>query len=160
MKNTKMQGATFATTAALLTAAGAETVFDTTVTLVACINGKAFTKTAVTDGVTPTTDYNTGVAFPTLTANQGTVVVWAYQSNGTVRCMMGSIEDLDSTGAFAGVYPQFPAIKDDVCPFAYQILKAGSTAGTITFGSSNWNATGFTNTIQNVLVLPDRPQAS
>jgi hypothetical protein len=38
--------------------------------------------------------------------------------------------------------------------------EAGSTAGTITFGSSNWNATGFTNAIVNIATLPDRPQVS
>lgn len=160
MEAQKLYGANFCTTSSLLTATGAETVHDTTVLLNYCINGKAYTKSGTNaDQTTPTTDYNTGAAFTNLTANQGTVVVWAYNSSGTVKCMMGSIETLDSGGNFVR-YPQFPNIPEDVCPFAYQVLKAGATAGTITFGTSNWNATGFTQAIQNILVLPNRPQAS
>ena len=159
MEQLKRRGGNFATTSALLTAAGAETVWDTTVTLTFAINGKAYTKTAQTDGATPTTDYNTGVAFPTLTANEGTVVVWAMNASSAVKCMMGTIQALDADGNFI-IRPQFPPIPDDVTPFAYQVLKAGSTAGTITFGTSNWNATGFTNAIQNVLELPSTPQVS
>lgn len=160
MHASKLIGANFCTTNSLLTATGAETVHDTTVLLNYCINGKAYTKSGTNaDQATPTTDAVTGKAFPSLTANHGSVMVWCYNASGNVRCVMGSIEDLDSSGNFQ-VAPQFPQIPDDLCPFAYQILKAGSTAGTITFGTSNWNATGFTNTIVNILALPARPQVS
>jgi hypothetical protein len=155
--NPKLQGATFASNTGLLTATGAETVYDTTVIIDYCINGKAYRKAAVTDGATPTTDINTGAAFPVLTANKGAVAVFMMNAAGTVAVAMSGVHDLDEDGNFK-VTPQFPPVPANQCPFAYQILKAGSTAGTITFGSSNWNATGFTNTIQNVLVLPDRPQ--
>lgn len=155
-----LNGATFCTNSSLLTAAGAETVHDSTVALNFCINGKAYQKSGTNaDQVTPTTDHNTGAAFPALTANKGSVMVWAYTAAGAVRCMMGSVENLDASGNFVQA-PQFPKIPDDVCPFAYQVLKAGATAGTIQFGTSNWNATGFTNAIVNVFVLPDRPQVS
>lgn len=147
---------TFATTSGALTATGAETVHDTTVTISFCVNGKASTKTAITDGATPTTDYNTGAAFPSLTANKGAAVVWALTAGGTIKCMQGEIVDM-SGGNFVTA-PPFPNVPVDVCPFAYQLLKASSTAGTITFGSSNWNATGFTNSIVNVHRLPSRPQ--
>lgn len=156
--NFSLQGANFCTTSGLLTATGAETVYDTTVTINYVINGKIATKTAVTDGVTPTTDFNTSAAFVALTANKGCVIVWGLSSGGTVRCMQGPIETLDG-GNFLRA-PQFPVVPDTVAAFAYQVLKAGSTAGTITFGSSNWNATGFTNAIVNVAVLPARPQVS
>lgn len=150
----------FATTNSLLTATGAETVHDTTVLLNFCIDGKAYTKSGTNaDQATPTTDYNTGETFTALTANQGAVMVWAYNSSGVVKCMMGEIETLDADGNFTNA-PQFPYVPNDVCPFAYQVLKAGSTAGTIAFGTSNWNATGFTNAIVNVLTLPSRPQVS
>ncbi len=162
------RGLNFATTSGLLTATGAETVHDTTVTISFCVNGKAYTKTAITDGATPTTDYTDSVAFShsskTLTGvasagGQGTVVVWALTAGGTVKCMMGSRETLDASGNFL-LRPQFPAIPGDVTPFAYQVLKHYAQATTITFGTSNWNASGFTNAIQNVMVLPDRPQVS
>ena len=68
MENFKLRGSNFCTSSGLLTATGADTVYDTTVTITYCINGKAATKTAVTDGVTPTTDYVSGNAI-TLTAS-------------------------------------------------------------------------------------------
>lgn len=158
MQSIEARGQNFATTSGLLTATGAETVHDTTVTITFCVNGKAYTKTAITDGTTPTTDYNSGSSI-TLTANYGRCVVWALTSGGVVKCMAGATVAWDGT-AFA-VPPPFPPIPDDVTPFAYQILKGGSTlSGTWTFGSSNWNATGLTSSIQNVLVLPARPQTA
>lgn len=158
MEKNALFGQNFCTTSGLLTATGAETVHDTTVTINYVIGGKIATKTAITDGTTPTTDHVTGSAI-TLTANKARTVVWGLVSGGTVKCIAGPIVDWD--GVAFQVPPKFPDyIPDTFVPFAYQILKAGSTAGTITFGSSNWNATGFTNTIVNVAVLPDRPQTS
>lgn len=170
MQGLVFRGIRMCTTSGLLTATGAETVYDTTVTIVYAINGKAATKTAVTDGATPTTDRVTGAAFPLLigggsVANvpgQGASVVWGLISGGTVVCMQGPVVSLDMQGNFKHDGPEFPTIPGDVTPFAYQVLKAGATASAsgIRFGTSNWNATGFTSTIVNVLVLPDRPQVS
>ena len=157
MENFKLRGSNFCTSSGLLTATGAETVYDTTVTITYCINGKAATKTAVTDGVTPTTDFATGSAI-TLTASKSRCVVWGLIDGGGVRVLAGPIVDWDGTAY--KIPPDFPAIPDTFTPFAYQVLKASSAAGTLTFGSSNWNANGFTNSITNVLVLPDRPQIS
>ena len=165
MDNLNLRGATFCTTNSLLTATGAETVHDSTVLLNFCINGKAYTKSGTNaDQTTPTTDYNTGSAFPGLVGvasggGQGAVVVWAYNSSGTVKCMMGPIETLDAAGNFA-IAPQFPTIPSDVCPFAYQVCKNYGQATTFTFGSSNWNASGASQAIVNVLALPSRPQVS
>lgn len=158
MSNLDNRGLNFCTTSGLLTATGAETVYDTTVTIVYSINGKLSTKTAVTDGVTPTSDVLQGKEFSTLTANQACIMLWGLVSGGTVRCIQGPVVDWDGTNA--NPMPQFPSFPDTFVPFAYQFLKAGSTAGTITFGSSNWNATGFTSTIVNVAVLPEHPQIS
>jgi len=155
-----LAGASFCTTNSLLTAAGAETVHDSTVLLNYCINGKAYTKSGTNaDQVTPTTDAVTGEVFNTLVANEGCVMVWCYNSSGTVKVVQSEINDLDAAGQFTTA-SEFPLIPDTLCPFAYQVLKAGATAGTITIGTSNWNATGFTNVIVNVLTLPNRPQTS
>lgn len=169
LTNLSQRGAAFCTTSGLLTATGAETVYDTTVTINYVIDGKISTKTAVTDGVTPTTDYVTGAAFPALigggsvanTPGYGCVVVWGLIAGGTVKCMMGPHERLDMQGNFVRA-PQFPTVPKEVAVFAYQVLKAGATASAsgLTFGSSNWNATGFTNAIVNVAYLPSRPQVS
>lgn len=145
-------------TSGALTATGAETVYDTTVTIAYSVNGKATTKTAVTDGATPTTDATTGAAFVAFGPSQGTVVVWSLSAGGTVNCSQGSIETWDGT-AFA-VAPKFPYVADTLTPFAYQVLKASSSASAVTFGTSNWNATGFTNAIVNVHELPGRPQVA
>jgi len=159
MDNLALAPVTMASNSGLLTGTGAETVYDTTVIIEFAIAGKAYRKAAVADGTTPTTDGTTGAAM-TLTANEGTVVVWGLNSSGTVSCYKGSTEDLDSAGAFITA-PQFPSIPDGICPFAYTILKGGSTlSGTWTFGSSNWNATGMTATHTNIFTLPARPQTS
>lgn len=156
-------GKTYATSVSALTATGAETVHDTTVLLTFCINGKGYTKSGTNaDQTTPTTDLNTGVAFPGLVGvasagGQGAIVVWAYTSGGVVKCMMGGVETLDASGNFVRA-PQFPAIPDTVCPFAYTVEKHYGQATTWTFGSSNWNVSGHSHAIVDVLELPDRPQ--
>ena len=165
----ELRGGVFCTTSGLLTATGAETVHDTTVTINYVIDGKIRTKTAITDGATPTTDIVTGAAFPLLTGGgsvanvpgEGAVVVWGLNAAGAVKCAQGPIEKLDMAGNFVRA-PQFPPIPDEFCPFAYQVLKAGATASAygIRFGTSNWNATGFTNTIVNVAYLRCRAQVS
>ena len=155
----QINGGTAAFDSGLLTATGAETVYDTTVIIPFALNGKLFRKAAVTDGATPTTAGD-GSALSTLTASQGCVMVWCLNSAGTVGVFQSDVKTLDGANAFVTV-PSFPTINLDTwCPFAYQVLKAASTAGTITFGSSNWNATGFTNAIVNVHTLPPRPQDS
>ncbi len=169
MDNLSLRGGLIALSSGLLTATGAETVYDTTVIIVYAIDGKAYRKAAVTDGATPTVDANTGVAFPALvggasvanTPGHGCIVVWGLNAAGTVRCAMGRHADLDMQGNFK-VAPEFPPIPADFCPFAYQVLKAGATASAtaIVFGTANWNATGFTNAIQNVAFLPSRPQVA
>ena len=168
LNNLSLRGAAFCTTSGLLTATGAVTTHDTTVTINYVIDGKISTKTAITTGTTPTTDHVTGAAFPALigggsvanTPGNGCIVVWGL-IGGNVKCMMGPHERLDMQGNFVRA-PQFPTVPKDVAVFAYQVLKAGATASAsgVTFGTSNWNATGFTNAIVNVAYLPSRPQVS
>lgn len=142
-------------------AAGTTTTYSTTGTTLFCIKGKAYSKAAVTNGATPTTDFTTGVAFVPFQANEGTVVVFGYDKDGTVRCSQGSVEALDASGNFINA-PQLPAIKDTVCPFGYLVLKGGSTlSGDFTFGTSNLSSvTGMTYTFVDVMTLPDRPQVA
>lgn len=158
MEEKNLRGANFCTTSGLLTATGAETVYDTTVAINYVLNGKIAAKAGVTDGTTPTTGGVSGAAI-TLTASKARTVVWCLTSGGTVKVLEGAIVDWDGT-AFQ-VPPPFPDVPDSYAPFAYHIIKGASTVvGTWTFGSSNWNATGITSTIVNVAVLPDRPQTS
>lgn len=144
-----------------LTATGAETVFDTTVTISYSIGGKMYAKTAVTDGATPTTDHNTGVAFKplvgTASSGQACVFVWGLNAGGDVKVCQGPVVDTDAAGNIEDPGLFFPAVKDDIAPFAYMVAKHAAQASSVTFGTSNWNTSGFTNTIVNVAQLPDRP---
>lgn len=158
MDNLFNRGATFSASNSLLTATGAETVHDTTVRLDFSIAGKFASKSGTNvDQVTPTTDAVTAAAI-TMIASQMKIAVWCYNSSGAVKVVASAAVDWD--GTVATPMPTFPDVPATLCPFAYQVLKTSSTAGTITFGTSNWNATGFTNAIVNVSVLPNAPQIS
>lgn len=150
----------FCTTSGTLVA-GTTTTITTSTTINYSINGIAYIKTAITNGATPTTDWPNGNAFRGIVANQGTVIVLALDSGGTVRAGQGDIEALDSQGAFVTL-PQFPRLGDLVAPFGMIILKAASNlSGTWTFGSSNLSSvTGMTYTFKNLMTLPARPIAS
>lgn len=138
---------------------GANTTHATTGTVNYTIAGKAYAKTAITGGTTPTTDAVTGTAI-TLTANNGTVVIWALDASGNVKVVKGETVALDASGAFVRA-PGFPVLPETLAPFAYHVIKAGSTtSGTWTFGSSNWNATGLTHSAADIFYIPGRPVTS
>lgn len=146
----------------LLTATGAETVYDTTVVIPFSIDGKLYRKAAVTDGATPTTDAVTGAAFEAVTPDKGCVFVWTLNASGTVGLVQGELQDMDGdTDAFK-IEPQFPSIPDTLVPFAYMVYSTAGTAAAAGLkpGSDNWNSTGLTVTIVNVSRLPSRPQVS
>lgn len=124
------------------------------------INGKAYNKATVTGGATPTADAVTGAAFAAISANQGSVFVFGVDSAGTVKAAQGGIEAMDKAGTFLAA-PQFPTLPDTICPFGYVVVKGGATvAAPWTFGTSNWNATGITVAVQDVIGIPGRPQVS
>jgi hypothetical protein len=143
----------------LLTGTGAETVYDTTVTINFVLNGVIRQKTAVTDGATPTTDGITGAAFNPVYPDKACLFVWCLNSNGTVSLIQGEIEDVDGTSDEIKAPLQFPGIPNDRVPFAYtkyQTTGASSASG-LRPGTDNWNATGLTATHTNVCFLPSRP---
>lgn len=141
--------------------AGTTTTISTANTYNYAINSKAYTKGAITNGATPTTDSATGAAFPGFVANQGTIVVLGLDASGNVKAVQGSVEALDVSGNFIRA-PLMPPCPDNFCPFGYIVLKGGSTlSGTFTFGSSNLSGvTGMTYTFQDVIGWPARPQVS
>ena len=149
-------------TSGLLTGTGAETVYDTTATIVYTVDGVLKSKTAVTDGVTPTTDGNTGAAFTAVLPDKICVFVWALNAAGTVALFQGEIKDVDGTTDVATDYPDFPSIPNTHTPFAYTIYQTAGTsaAAGLRPGTSNWNATGLTASHVNVSELPKRPVAS
>lgn len=148
---------------------GTTSTLTTTVTIVPVQDGKfKTTLAAITNQAAPTTDDTTGLAFPALvggasvanTPGNGAVAVYGLRA-GAVAVALGPSAKLDMLGNFV-TPPQFPAIKDDLVPFAYQVLKAGATASAtaIILGTASWAAGGYTNSIQNVMQLPSRPVTS
>lgn len=146
-------------------AAGTTTTYSTTGTTLYCIKGRAYSKAAVTNGATPTTDAVTGVAFLPLSfpasasvGGQGSVFVFGYDSGGTIRVCQGKVETLDSTGNFINT-PQFPGIPDTICPFGWLVVRLGPTAvANWTFGTNNLSSvTGVTYSFSDCMTLPDRP---
>jgi hypothetical protein len=78
-------------------------------------------------------------------------------TGAAVKCVMGTHQRLDMQGKFITA-PQYPSIPAGFVPFAVMELKAGATgsATALVFGTANWNAAGFTNTITNISSLPSR----
>lgn len=165
-------------------AAGTTTTLSTTGTTTYGILGKAYTKTAITNGATPTTDYSTGLAFvpipiplsspnlpgvPNGAAGYGSVYTVGLDASGALKVIQGQIQALDGNGSFI-VAPQFGGLGPDgsgstannFCPIGYMIVKLGSTAvATWTFGTNNNSSvTGCTYIFQDVISLPGRPQVS
>ena len=142
-------------------AAGTTTTLSSTGTIHYMIRGKTATRAALANTATPTTDAVTGLAFPTISANQGTVVAIGLDASGNVKAAQGEIQALDVSGNFINA-PQFPSLPETICPIGYIVLKGGSTlVGTFRFGSSNLSGvTGMTYTFVSCAMLPDRPQVA
>jgi len=148
-------------------AAGTTTTYSTTAApLQYCIKGKAYTKTAVTNGATPTTDVVDGLAFTPQAIGQASVYVFCFNAAGTIGVAQGGIETQDVTGNLVRP-PQFPIIPDGYVPFGYMLVRlAPSTAVTPAvaawqFGvNNNSGVTGVTYAFDDVMMLPDRPQST
>lgn len=139
-------------------AAGTTTTISTTGTLPFSIQGRVYSRTALTNSATPTTDINTGAAFTGLTANKACIFLFALDSTSAVRVAQGPIVALSAvTGGLSAV--QFPELDDDHTPFGYLYAQAGSTlSGTWTFGSSNLSGvSGMTYSFRDLCLVPGQP---
>jgi hypothetical protein len=144
---------------------GTTTTLTTTNTQLYSLKGKAYTKAAVANEATPTTDVNTGAAFTAVGVSKGCVFVICRDSAGAMKVAQGTIVDLDGvagSNAFTNSLPQFPGLPDTVCPIGYVVVKVGTTGAAWTFGASNFAGppTGVVFGFQDCFTLPDRPQAS
>lgn len=153
---------------AVTLAAGTTTTLSNTGTTVFAIKGKAYSKAAMSNAATPTTDWATGAAFIGVTANNGCSFIIGLDSGGNLRAIQSTIQPLNTSGAFvrAPVFGGFaPAgsgsTDNDFCPIGYLIIKAGATANATTgwiFGTSNMSSvTGITYTFGDLVGWPDRP---
>lgn len=147
-------------------AAGTTTTYSTTGTTHYSIDGKAYSKGAVTNGATPTTDVNTGAAFVAVAASKGSVFVFGYNSSNAIKVAQGSVENLtpeaDGANASFVVAPKFPSLPADFAPFGYCITKVGASGSSWTFGSSNLAGppSNVLHTFVDVTTMPRRPQTS
>ena len=144
--------------------AGTTSTYTTTATTAFAINGKfGTTLAAQTNTASPTLDANTGVAFPAILADNCAVLVWGTTLAGVIALCQGPSVALapgvtTTVGAFIAA-PQFPALPDNFCPMAYQIVRVSPTGATFTAGTTSWTASGITcTTMKNIATLPDRPQ--
>lgn len=146
--------------------AGTTNTFTTTAATVPVIKGKFGTALGIltNSATTPTTDVNTGVAFETIKPNYCAAVVFGTNAAGTLVAVQGPQIPTEpgvttTVGSFINA-PQFPAIPDNFCPFAYTVVRVApsGTSGFI-LGSTYWAASSMScTTFKNVMTLPDRPQ--
>lgn len=152
--------------------AGTTNTFTTTVASEGSIDGRFTTALAVltNSATTPTTDANTSAAFIALTSTtaaggQACTFVFGVNAAGTLVAAQGPITATllgvtTTPGAFIAT-PQFPALPDDFCPFAYTVARTSPTGNSITLGTTSWAASGVTfTTFRNIQQLPTRPQLS
>lgn len=146
--------------------AGTTNTFTTTAATVPVIKGKFGTALGVltNSATTPTTDANTAAAFPAILPNTTAAIVFGTNAAGTLKAVQGAAIPTETgvtttVGAFINA-PQFPAIPDDFCPFAYTIVRvAPSGTSGFTLGTTSWAASSMScTTFKNIATLPDRPQ--
>ncbi len=149
---------------------GTTSTISTTGTTTYAIRGKFYTKTAITNGATPTTDWSTGNAFLGVLKNNGSVYTVGFDKSGNIKVVQGTINPLDTSGNFVTA-PMFGGLgpagststNNDFCMIGYIVIQAGSTADNVTgfiLGTTSWTATGITATFVDCCGEPDRPQTS
>ncbi len=146
--------------------AGTTNTFTTTVASQCVIGGKFATQLAVltNSATTPTTDANTGAAFPAILPNTAAAVVFGVNAAGTLVAVQGPAVDTETgvtttVGAFK-LAPQFPLLPDNFCPIAYTIVRVAPSGGTgFVLGTTSWAASSMScTTFKRISTLPARPQ--
>jgi hypothetical protein len=165
-------------------AEGSTSTISTTGTNTYLINSKFYSRTALSNQATPTTDWATGLAFipmpiPLTTSGlpPGVPVAGGYacaftlgfDSGGNLKAIQGPIVGTDGAGNFIGPAPSLSAslgpagpnsTANDFCPCGYIVVLSGSTAAaTFTFGTTSWTTTGYTTSLGNIATLTGRPLA-
>jgi hypothetical protein len=147
-------------------AAGTTSTLSTTGTTLYCIKGKAYSKGALTNQATPTTDSVTGAAFVAVAAGYGCAFVVSFDSSGNLKVSQGPQQVLDGVtdGANAKflLAPQMAPVVDTHCPIGYIVVKVGTSGAAWTFGTSNLTGPPANTlvTFVDVMTLPDRPQVA
>lgn len=148
-------------------AAGTTTTITTTVAAMYSISGKIYTKAAITNGATPTTDIMTGAAFvplpiPTSAADaKGCVFVVAFNAGGDIKVAQGPLVNVADVTNGDAMYVM-PELADSLCPVGYIIVKGSADqVATWTFGTNNLSSvTGITYVFGNLSSMPAQPISS
>jgi hypothetical protein len=168
-------------------AEGTTSTLSTTGTNAFLINSIFYSRTAITDSATPTTDLVTGNAFipmpvpgtttglppgvPSAPTGGGYACAFTlgFTSALALRAIQGPIVPIDAAGNFIQGAPSLsPSLgpagpnagDNDFCPCGFIVVKSGSTAvATFTFGTTSWTTTGYTTSLGNIATLPGRPLA-
>lgn len=120
------------------------TLSFTAIPLPYLIRGRHYEKPTVTNGATPTLDFNSGVPFVPILPNFGSVFGLGYDALGNLRVVQGQTLPLDVAGNFI-VQPDGPTTPDTIALYALLTVKVGATGAAWTFGVSNLSgATGVT----------------
>lgn len=140
-------------------AAGTTTTLSNTGTTTYAVKSKPYTKAAMANAASPTTDVNSGAAFNALAASQACLFLVGLDKDGNVKVAQGNIVDLNSDNSLRDL-PNVPGLPPTVCPIGYVLAKNGSTGSSWTFGSSNWTATGMTAVFGDLVGLPESALSS
>jgi hypothetical protein len=142
-------------------AAGSTSTLSNTGTTTYGILGKAYTKAAMSNATTPTTDAATGLAFLPVPANYGSIFMIGFNAAAALKCVQGTVVPLNNLGAFINA-PNWGAVPNDFCPVGYVVIKAGATASSAPgwlFGTNDMaSVTGITYTFGNLIGITGRPQ--
>ncbi|PHS09404.1 MAG: hypothetical protein COA78_12140 [Blastopirellula sp.] len=138
--------------------AGTGTSYTTTVATNFIIDGKFGTVFATkTNQAVPTTDANTGAAFPVVADDKGMVLVFGVNLAGAIQLVQGGIKDMEPGTLEFKIAPPFPSLPADFCPIGYAICKNDSGSN-YTVASTDW--ADIDTTFVNIAIMPDRPQES
>ena len=157
-----IEGLTMAMGKAGVVADDGATTYDIATAIDFCVDGKAFTKATVSNGATPVLDGTTGVAFTAVLPDQACILVMALDAAGAVSVHQGPIVTVDGDSDELDFAAQLPLVDTSLyCPFAYiKYQTAGTSAAAgLKPGTDNWNATGLTSTVVDLIAYPARPIA-
>lgn len=165
-------------------AEGSTSTLSTTGTTIYAINSVVYTKAALSNQATPTTDWTTGVAFipipiastaaanlpasvPTSAYGYVCAFLVGFDNGGNLRAIQGPITPLDSSsnplnGVFLpsdlGPGGAANSNANNFCPIgAIAVLCAATMTSPFVFGTTSWTTTGVTTCPINLTDLPGRP---
>lgn len=114
------------------------------------------TEYATTSAVTLYGGASTNANAPADNDGQACILVHATNSAGATKTLQGPVVQLDASGNLLKA-AEFPDVPSTLTPYCYQLVKIGLTGSDWVPGTNNWNATGASNTVVDIAVLPQEP---